>query len=438
MKKILLTLIIIFFCCIQTASAQTWWEKYNDPLLVGYINDAIANNPDYRRTLLKVEESRARVREYFGKELPKLSAPLTYLNIKPPPFAANPAAFNEREQLIVVPLLANYELDLRGTNRAATKAQKEQLAADEQDSRAVYIALMTDVALAYFNIVQFDRLIELQNNVILTDMENVNLFKSEYDQGLTQMDDVLAAESTLLQSQTTLNDLLKSRDVYLNELITLTGRASDDSDKSTLARASIDDISLPPDVPLEIPSTGVMNRPDILRAEANLRQAKINVDIARKMFLPKINVFGIVGFQDILIGNIFRRGEFLNAFGSLVSEDLYTGGQRHAVLKERKFQYEQLLENYQTTILTALKETNNALYAFKTDLQTNESNLARLQVHADNLNLANVRYMQGLSSKQEEIEPQRSLLLVTQDQTRTKASYLVDTLNLYKALGGGI
>jgi len=438
MKKILFFITLIFLCCIQPISAKTWWEKYDDPLLVGYINEAVSNNPDYKSAILRVEESRARVREYFGKELPKLSVPVTYLNIKPPPFAANPAALDEREQIFIVPLLANYEVDIWGRNRAATKAQEEQLEATIQDSRAAYIALTTDVALAYFNILLFDRLIELQNNIIRADMESFNLVKAEYDEGLISLDDVLAAESTLIQSQTALNDMLKQRELYLNELLALIGRAADNTDVTGIARASIDDVSLPPDIPMQIPSESIMKRPDILKTEANLREAKLNVDIARKAFLPKIDIFGVVGFQAMNINRILNQDELITAFGSLVAEDLYTGGQRRAVLKQRKLQYEQLIENYQSTILTALKETNNALYAFKTDLKTNENDLTRLKVHADNLNLANVRYLQGISSKQDTVQPQKSMMLVCQDLARSKIGYLVDTLNLYKALGGEI
>lgn len=364
--------------------------------------------------------------------------PGNYINVKPPLFATNPAALREREHLVFIPFLANYEVDIWGKNRANTKAQKEQQTATEQDSRTVYISLTTDTASAYFNILQLDKLIELQNGIILTDTESLTITNSEFENGLTSFDDVATAEFNLEQSRTLLNDLCRDRDFFLNELMVLTGRTPVEGDKELLTRSSIDKIHLPTGTPMEIPSTGVMQRPDILKAEANLRYSKINIDVARKAFLPKVTIFGALGIEAINVGNLTDIDEMLTAFGTLFSEDLFTGGQRHAVLKQKKLQYEQMLENYQSTILNALKETNNALYSLKTDIQNSESTLKQIKLQSDNLNLTNVRYTQGLSSRLETVQPQKSLILSCQEHVRSKTSYLIDSLNLYKALGGEI
>ncbi len=439
MKKILITL-MVFFCCTKCVSAQNpgWWEKYNDPLLVGYINEAVASNYDYKDASLKIKESRARVREFFGKELPKLSVFTNYVGIKPPLFANDPQAVKKFENLFILPLLATYEVDIWGKNRGNTKIQKEQLEEIKQDARAVYIALEADVASAYFNILQFDKLIELQNAIIQSDFQNLDIIKSKYEIGLVSYDELLTAESVLAQSQIQLNDLLKQRDFFLNELMVLTGKSPENDEKQSLARTSLDNVSLPEDTPLEIPANSVMQRPDILKSEARLRESKINIDLARKKFLPDINIFGVLGFESIDISDLVDISELLTGFGGLVAEDLFTGGQRRAALKQRKYQYEQLLQNYQSTILTALKETNNALYALKTDLKNNECNLARVQLQSDSYNLVNVRYEKGLASCLDTIQPQIDLFVIQQEQIRTKTSYLIGSINLYKALGGKI
>jgi len=185
MKKVIINIFIVFFCCIQAVSAQSWWEKYNDPLLVEYINDAINNNHDYKSAILKVSESRARVEEYFGKELPKLSVTSNYLGVKPPLLVNNPLAANKTQNLFILPLIANYEIDIWGKNRVNTKAQKELLEVSNQDAKSVYIALTTDIASAYLNIIQFDKVINLQKCIIQQDLENFDILKAEYETGLS-------------------------------------------------------------------------------------------------------------------------------------------------------------------------------------------------------------------------------------------------------------
>jgi len=218
----------------------------------------------------------------------------------------------------------------------------------------------------------------------------------------------------------------------------LTGKTPENKDKQVLARNSIDNICLPKDIPFEIPSTGIMQRPDILKSEANLRYAKINIDLARKDFLPNINIFGIIGFESLSIRSISNISKFLSGYGALLQENIFNGGQKRAVLKQKKFQYEQLFQNYQSAILTSLQEVNNALYSLKTDFSNDQNNQNRLSIQADNLNLVNYKYKEGLASRLDTIQPQRNVFLIQQEQTRSKTGYLIDSINLYKALGGEI
>ena len=81
---------------------------------------------------------------------------------------------------------------------------------------------------------------------------------------------------------------------------------------------------------------------------------------------------------------------------------------------------------------------NNSLYNFKSDLKINEDNISRLQLESENLNLANAKYRNGLASKLDTIQPCINVLVLQLDQTQSKTDYLIDSINLYKSLGGQI
>ncbi len=415
-----------------------WWNKFNDPILIDYINRAIDNNHELKSIFLKVSRSREVVRESLGAELPQVALLANYVRFRSFSFSTPQNIQKSYRDSFILPLFANYEVDLWQKNRKKTLAKGEKLEAARQDARAAYISLISEVASAYFNILKLDKFIELQTGISMLNKENLEIIRANYNAGLSSYNEVLNAQKPLTESQKKLTELDKQRNVFINQLLVLTGTSSENKDKIAISRNSIDNILLPADIPLEIPSKNIMQRPDILKAEAELKYAKLNVDIARRDFVPSLIVYGLLGFDSNTLKTLFNWKNYIAAFGSSFIGKIFSGGQLTARLKQRKFEYEQLLQDYQNTILTSLQEVNNSLYNFKSDLKINENNISRLQLESGNLSLVNAKYRNGLSSKLDTIQPGINVLVLQLDQTQGKTDYLIDSINLYKSLGGQI
>lgn len=419
--------------CISSINLD-WWHKFNDPVLIDYISKAIYSNHDLKSTFLKVSASRAKVREVFGRELPQVRILLNFIRINTP--FTNNSGNKKYENFFTLPLFANYELDLWQKNRKRTLAEEEKLEAERQNARIVYIMLTTEVASAYFNILKLDKLIEIQNKLVKLEAQNLKILEAKYCAGLTARDELFTAQRSLTEANKTLTEFDKQREAFINQLLVLTGNSPEA--KEQVARNSLDKICFPEDIPFEIPSEVIMARPDILKQEAWLKNAKINISLARRDFLPDLNIYGLFAFNSNSFKRVFNWDDYIVAVGASFIGKLFTGGQRRARLKQRKFEYEQMLQDYQQAILVSLQEVNDSLYSLKNNLKINRDDKNRIKFECSNLGLVNVKYEKGLVAYKDTINPQKSVILLQQDEVQSKTAYLVDTLNLYKALGGKI
>lgn len=413
-----------------------WWDKFQDPVLKGYIYKAATANHDIKIAALKVKETHELVRESLGKEFPELGFGTSYARNKTsnnvgmgsfslPSYSQNSYMF---------PLTVNYELDLWLKNRDRTVREAKGFEAVKFDERATYISLTTAVAAAYLNVVNLDKQIDQQKELINLRKNILDLSRINYDYGLYQATDVILAEKALTEGQSGLNDLEKQRSIYLNQLAALTGDTVDNSE--SLKRSSNNQIEMIKDLPQSIAGEIVKNRPDVLRSEAELQQARIDVKLARKDFLPAISLTGQFGFNSNSFSKAINWDSHIASIGVSLAETLFSGGQRGARLKAKKYRYEQMLEGYQKTILTSFQEVNDSLASLKYDQQKNSDNLSRIKSEQDNLDMINIKYQKGAISYLDTLQYKERVIALKKEQIQSKTDCLIDTLSLYKAVGG--
>ena len=135
-----------------------FFKNFNDENLNCYIQQALDNNHDLKKAGHVVEQYRQQTKYSLGKELPSLSVSANYLGIKVPELDN----FQLKDNAFILPFMASYEADFLLKNRDKTKAVKKSYEAAQFREKSVYLALLTDVATVYTNILQYDDLIEKQ------------------------------------------------------------------------------------------------------------------------------------------------------------------------------------------------------------------------------------------------------------------------------------
>jgi len=410
-----------------------FFSRFNDDYLFKYVNEAIDNNHSAKQATIRVEEYRQSVKSQFANELPSFSVAASYLGIHSPKFNPN---LSVSKNAFVLPFMVNYEADLLLKNRDKTKSVKKTYEMSKFDEQSAYLALLSDVATVYTNILEYDKLIKEQEKIVDNYNQILNDANKKLVRGVINTTELNNSTSKLEDANITLENLLKQREILLMQFAVLIGRSADGT--NSIERGSIDNFEYNDVIPSEIESDVIFSRPDVKRAEMALEKAKIDIRVARKEFLPRFNITGIWAFNTIAPGSFFSWESSLAALLAGATQDLFTGGRKIANLKYKKAKYEELFEQYRQTDLDAVKEVNTSLCIIKHDTEVENGVNEKLKLEAINLNSADKMLNQGVISKSQYLNSENLYISKDMASIKAKTQRLVNYYTLYKTVGGKI
>lgn len=406
-----------------------WWKNYNDEILDGYIIKAINNNQDLKIATLKVEEARQNVKLQFANELPNVS-------IGAGDFLYKMSGVTNSENSFGMPIIASYEADIFLKNHDKTKSIKKLQEVSKFNERAAYISVASAVGGTYFNIVKVDKLISLQNEIIKDRKQIYELMKQRNEQGITSTADLVRADKAYVSATTDLIDLKKAREILLNSLAVLIGETPNNANE--LKRISYDELKYNKPIPKEISSEVITQRPDYLAAEKMVEKAGLDVKIAKKEFLPKIDILGLLFFTTNSMGSSMNWTNSLGLLGANAMLPIFTGGKLKANLRLNKNRYEQILESYYKTNLVAIQEVNDSLSSLKLDTDKYHKNLRTYDMQKTDFKYMEKRHEMGVMSGLDLLQQRENLLVINKMVVASKTDCFIDQISLYKAVGGKI
>lgn len=405
---------------------MNWWSNFNDDILNSYIEKAVLNNYDLKMASINVEEYYQNVKLQFANELPSAAAGFGPGWYKAPGLTNTDIGFG-------LPIIVQYEADIFLKNHNKTQAVKKLYEGSKQDERATYIAVASAVGSTYFNIINLDKMINLQEKIVKLRQEIYDLMLASNKEGLTSTADTVKANKALVQGQTDLIELRKNREQMLHQLCVLIGESPENA--NSLKRNSLDSINYKMAVPSQIPSEIITNRPDYLKAELMVEKAGIDVKVAKKEFLPSINILGGALFNAGDIGSLFTTKNMLFGIGGGLMTPLFQGGSLVANLRLKKASYERILQNYYKTNLTAIQEVNDALVASKLDKDKMLQTEKQFNLEKADYKYNENKFDEGTISKLDLIQYQENLLTIEKLVAQQKVECMTDAISLYKATG---
>ena len=405
---------------------MNWWGNFNDDLLNGYIEKAVLNNYDLKMATINVEEYYQNVRLQFANELPSAVGGFGPGVFKAPGMTNTSSAFG-------LPIIVQYEADIFLKNHNKTKAVKKLYEGSKLDERAAYISVASAVGSTYFNIINLDKMISLQEQIVNIRQEIYNLMLIRNKEGLTSTADTVKANKALVAGQTDLIELKKNREKMLNQMCVLIGESPENA--NSIKRNSLDSINYQLAIPSEIPSEIITQRPDYMKAELMVEKAGIDVKVAKKEFLPSINILGGALFNAGDIGSLFTTKNMLLGVGGGLMTPLFQGGSLIANLKLKKATYERILQDYYKTNLTAIQEVNDALVASRLDKDKMTQTTKQYNIEKSDYKYNEKKFNQGTISKLDLIQYQENLLTIEKLVAQQKVECMTDAISLYKATG---
>ena len=405
---------------------MNWWSNFNDDLLNEYIVKAILNNYDLKMATINVEEYYQNVKLQFANELPSAVAGFGPGFFKAPGMTNTSSAFG-------LPVIVQYEADIFLKNHNKTKAVKKLYEGSKLDERAAYISVASAVGSTYFNIVNLDKMISLQEEIVKIRQDIYNLMLARNKEGLTSTADTIKANKALVAGQTDLIELKKNREKMLHQMCVLIGESPENA--SSIKRNSLDKMNYQLAIPTQIPSEIITQRPDYMRAELMVEKAGIDVKVAKKEFLPAINILGGALFNASDLGSLFTTKNMLLGVGGGLMTPLFQGGSLIANLKLKKATYERILQDYYKTNLTAIQEVNDSLVASRLDKDKMAQTIKQYNLEKSDYKYNEKKYNQGTISKLDLIQYQENLLTIEKLVAQQKVECMTDAISLYKATG---
>lgn len=407
-----------------------FFEKFNDENLNCYIKEAIEKNHELKKAAHSVEQYRQQTKYSLGQELPSLGVSANYLGVKVPELDN----FQLKKNAFVLPFTASYEADLLLKNRDKTRAIKKSYEAAKFNEKAVYLALLSDVATVYTNILRYDDLIEKQEEILKIQEEILNRNDKKFKHGVINLTDLNNVKKNVEASKSTLENLKKNRETAVMQLAVLTGNSA--ANTANMKFGNFDSFEYSGEIPKEVSSDIIFARPDVKAAEANLEKAQIDVRVAKKEFFPTFNIVGVWAFNTIAPGSFFSWESSLAAILAGASQDIFKGGMKVARLKMQKAKYEELFEDYNQTNLEAVKEVNTSLCIIKHDKQVEANTKSELGYELQNFGNAEKKLNQGVISVPEYLVAKTEFLESQTNFTQAKTQRIINYFTLYKAVGG--
>jgi len=408
-----------------------WWEVFNDPALHALIGEALTNNNDLVIAAARIEQARAQLGVSRSELYPQVG------------YGAEGGA---QETLVPEPgsvdtvnyvsvggfLNAAWELDIWGRIRRSNEAARANLFAQEEVRRGVLLSLVSDVAAGYFRLLRLDRELAIAEESSATYKRTLDLFTLRFEGGRDSRLPSERARASYESSTARVADIQRQIAQQENALSILVGGYPRAIERGLpLTRQTL------PETPVGLTTDLLRRRPDIRRAEQEMIRANAEIGVAVANFYPRIGLSTLLGgFGVDGAGNINGSFGVWNILGSLAAP-LFTGGRLESIYDERRAFWDESVAQYRQTILVAFRETSDALVAQQRLAERRRALEAEVAARRAAVELANVRYREGRATYFEVIEAEQQLFPAEDALAEVQQAQLAETVNLYKALGGG-
>ncbi len=415
-----------------------WWQLYADPALNALVAEVLANNTDLRLAAARIEEVRGNLGLARADRYPAVDAQAgagrsrnTEAGRNPPPATGGPIANN-----LHVGLVAGYEVDLWGRLREADAAVRAELLASQYGREVVRRSLIDQAVRGWLGLRALDARLDLARQTLDNRREALALHKLRLDAGLTSELTVRQAEAETAAVEADLAQLTQAIRLQEHALAILAGRSPRQLTEGPLPRGSALPTE-PPAVPSGLPSDLLVRRPDIRQAEQQLAAADARIAQVRAAIYPRLSLSANLGSESKALADLFSGPATVWGLAANLTQALYNAGRTEAAMQAAAARREQALLGYEQTVRQAFREVLDALVAHRQARLLTEAEASRATALRRAIELADLRYRNGVSNYLEVLDAQRSLYQTEQGRIEAHRARLTAVADLIGALGGG-
>ncbi|MGE7205075.1 efflux transporter outer membrane subunit [Sphingomonas sp. NPDC019816] len=415
--------------------APDWWRGLGDAQLDRIMADALAGNPSLDVALARLRQAESVLASRRADNGPDVSldAQEQYSRISgrytiPPPFAGTTQWLGQAQANL------NWTIDLFGRQAAAIDAARASSQAAALDVTAARLAVAGAVVQTYVELARAERQAAIARDTLTTRGNSLTLIQARIRNNLASQIDAAGARTLLAQARVALARAEAQAALSRNALAALAGRGLDYPATITPTRLNLD-TALP--MPATVPADLLARRPDIAAARARIEAASKGQEVARKAFLPNVNLLGLAGFQAVGLGNLFTADAGTVGAGPAIHLPIFDSGRLRAGLAGATAAVDLATADYNDRVVTAVREAADAVTrsrAIATE-RARQSEVVRGLAETRRLNA--IRVASGLQSQLGLIDPDIRQLEARQADVNLAADAVQARIALAVALGGG-
>ncbi len=414
------------------ANLQTgpWWTLFRDSLLDSLVARAAASNNNLKIAEARVREARAQ--RIIATATGSITAGAAATHSRR---SENTSSTAGNRNLFQLGFDADWELDIFGGVRRATEAADASLAASHEDLRDVLVSLQSEVVRNYLELRGGQMRLVTTWSSITSQQKTVDLVKGRFEVGLGNELDLVQAQTELSLIKSQIPSLENSVRQSMHRLALLLGQAPGDLISELSSKKDIP--SIPPQISIDLPSDLLRQRPDIRAAERRLAAATAGIGVSTAELFPKFSLAGLLGLQSNSLSDLVTSGSRYWSFGPVLNLMLFDQGKVRAGIEISEAHRDSALAGYEQTVLTALAEVEDALFAFSHEQKTMQILLEAVASGKKAVYIANGLYETGLANFLNVLESERALYQSQDQLVQSNQRLAVAMVSLFKALGGG-
>jgi NodT family efflux transporter outer membrane factor (OMF) lipoprotein len=431
----------------ESADYREWWTVFDDPVLSGLIASAYRQNLPLQIAGLRILEARALLGVATGNLYPQVQqgrAAFDYTRISENT-ANTTAAFDQKYWEASTGFDAGWELDIWGKFRRAIESGEANLEASVADYDDALVSLTAEVARTYVVIRTIDERLAVARQNVEIQQRSLDIARVRFEAGAVTELDVQQAKSLLTNTQASIPGLEASLRQAQNALAILLGKLPGEVDEVLQEKGAIP--AVPTEVVVAMPAELLRRRPDVRLAEYQLAVQSPLIGVAKADLYPSFELFGSIGLRsadsDLTAAGSSDYADLLDAdsleifAGPSFRWNLFNYGRIKNRVRVEDARFQQLVVNYENTVLRAQQEVEDALVGFLKTQEQESFLLESVTAAKRSVDLSMVQYREGLIDYQRVLDSQRILADQQDLQVATTGSVVTNLIAAYKSLGGG-
>jgi NodT family efflux transporter outer membrane factor (OMF) lipoprotein len=409
-----------------------WWTLFRSDAINDLVKQAVANNRSLTAAAATLKQAQEFALAQAGSQYPQVDLGAQAGRQQYGKEFLGPIGIPPFTYFAVTPTVS-YSLDYTGGIARSVEQQYALAEVKRHQLEAAYLAVTGQAVMQTLAIASARAQIATVETILAQDRDNLRLVQTAFDNGSVAREDVLSAQSQIANDKTLLPSLRQDLARARHALSVVLGRVPasglpDDVD--------LQEITLPLEVPVSLPSELAHRRPDILAAEAQLHAATSAVGVAQSNLYPKIQLSASVGQQSLKPGQLFDASSTAWSLVSGLTAPLFDGGTLRAEKRAAVDAMHASAANYEQTVLEAFAQVADLLEGLEHDNEQLEAQDQAQQAAQRSLELARISYQEGNAGVLQVLDAERSYQQARLGYVRAVAQRYLDTVQLFLALGG--